>query len=92
MRRYEWFECLKEEQLPYPAGWKQNEWYWALAKELAKRDIGRICIDNPEDGMDPGGNGAPKILRRVTSSAPKVSVEYAKVVYDDGKEDEQGDK
>ena len=40
---YEWFECLKEEQLPYPPGWLQNEWYWELAKEFAKRDMGKIC-------------------------------------------------
>ena len=39
---YEWFECLKEEQLPHPAGWTQNEWYWEVAKELAKRDMSRI--------------------------------------------------
>jgi len=40
---YEWFECLKEEQLPFPPGWTQNEWYWELAKEFAKRDMGKIC-------------------------------------------------
>ena len=40
---YEWFECIKEENLPYPAGWSKNEWYWELAKELAKRDM-YLCV------------------------------------------------
>ena len=33
----------QEEGLPYPVGWRQNEWYWELAKELAKRDMSKIC-------------------------------------------------
>mmetsp|Transcript_38971 Transcript_38971/g.62787 ORF Transcript_38971/g.62787 Transcript_38971/m.62787 type:complete len:377 (-) Transcript_38971:203-1333(-) len=55
---YEWFECLKEEQLPFPPGWTQNEWYWELAKEFAKRDMGKICTTD-KNGLNAGAAKSP---------------------------------